>query len=673
MSINRDEALRAKDLAEGLMKKTDFTAARKLAMKAQKMDSSLENISRMIMVCDVHCAATEKLFGTEMDWYGILQVEQIANDVIIKKQYKRLALLLHPDKNKLPGAESAFKLIGEAQRILLDREKRTLHDNKRKTWRKPAAPPYKAQQMPNYHTQPHFRASVNTRNIFTELRPEIRHPFQKAQAQPAAFTHLKTFGTSCVFCRVRYEYDRAHVNKEVTCKTCKKRFTAFEEPLQSAPQAKGPSQTTYCFPQQSKFPDQRACSEPHKRPENPPTVSSSKASFPMPGSTAKHNGKRKRKNVAECSESSDSESSSESEDDVINDTTAAQDSGSNGGEQPRRSVRSKQKVSYNENLSDDDVDLVNDNGEGSGKNIDTEREKETEEEKQTNENHSSTESIDMNGKIEVDQVETPSGESDSEEDISSGSAEKPNLINYDDPDFNDFDKLREKSCFQAGQIWAVYDEEEGMPRFYALIKKVTTPDFMLKYVWFEVDQDQENETPNLPVSVGKFIVGNIEETNVCSIFSHFVYSTTKIRTRKFTVFPKKGEIWALFKNWDINCSADSVSPMKYEYEFVEILSDHAEGATVSVGFLSKVQGFNCVFCPMPKDESNTCEIPPHEFCRFSHSIPSFRLTGTEGRGITKGWYELDPAALPASVSQNLSGEEAAQDRDRQSPPSGSAS
>ncbi|KAG7624250.1 putative DnaJ domain, Chaperone J-domain superfamily [Arabidopsis thaliana] len=672
MSINRDEALRAKDLAEGLMKKTDFTAARKLAMKAQKMDSSLENISRMIMVCDVHCAATEKLFGTEMDWYGILQVEQIANDVIIKKQYKRLALLLHPDKNKLPGAESAFKLIGEAQRILLDREKRTLHDNKRKTWRKPAAPPYN-QQMPNYHTQPHFRASVNTRNIFTELRPEIRHPFQKAQAQPAAFTHLKTFGTSCVFCRVRYEYDRAHVNKEVTCETCKKRFTAFEEPLQSAPQAKGPSQTTYCFPQQSKFPDQRACSEPHKRPENPPTVSSSKASFPMPGSTAKHNGKRKRKNVAECSESSDSESSSESEDDVNNDTTAAQDSGSNGGEQPRRSVRSKQKVSYNENLSDDDVDLVNDNGEGSGKNIDTEREKETEEEKQTNENHSSTESIDMNGKIEVDQVETPSGASDSEEDLSSGSAEKPNLINYDDPDFNDFDKLREKSCFQAGQIWAVYDEEEGMPRFYALIKKVTTPDFMLRYVWFEVDQDQENETPNLPVSVGKFIVGNIEETNLCSIFSHFVYSTTKIRTRKFTVFPKKGEIWALFKNWDINCSADSVSPMKYEYEFVEILSDHAEGATVSVGFLSKVQGFNCVFCPMPKDESNTCEIPPHEFCRFSHSIPSFRLTGTEGRGITKGWYELDPAALPASVSQNLSGEEAAQDRDRQSPPSGSAS
>lgn len=662
MSINRDEALRAKDLAEGLMTKTDFTAARKLALKAQKMDSTLENISRMIMVCDVHCAATEKFFGTEMDWYGILQVEQNANDIIVKKQYKRLALLLHPDKNKLPGAESAFKLIGEAQRILLDKEKRTLHDIKRKTCRKPGpAPPYRTQQMPNYHTQPVFRANVNMRNIFTELRPENRHPYQKPQVQPAAFSHRTTFWTSCAFCRARYEYHREHVNKDITCRSCSKRYTAYEDPMQNAPAAKGSCQATYSVPQQNKFPDQNACSEPHKRPENPPTVSSRKASIPMPSSTAKNNGKRKRKNMVECSESSDSESSSESEDDVINDTMAAQDLGSNGGEQPRRSVRSKQKVSYNENLSDDDVDVV------------PEKEEEPEEEKQAHEEHSSTESINTKEKIKEDQVETPTDASDSEEDLSSGSAAKPNLIDYDDPDFSDFDKLREKNCFKAGQIWAVYDEEEGMPRFYALIRDVTTPDFMLKYVWLEVDQDKENERPHLPVSVGKFKVGNMEQTNECSIFSHFVYSTKRIRGRKFTVFPKKGETWALFKNWDVNWSADSVSSLKHEYEFVEILSDHAEGATVSVGFLSKVKGFKCVFCPMPKDESSTFEIPPHEFCRFSHRIPSFRLEGTEGRDVTEGWYELDPASLPLSVSQNLSGEEAARDQDHQSPPSGSAS
>ncbi|EOA30041.1 hypothetical protein CARUB_v10013147mg [Capsella rubella] len=667
MSINRDEALRAKELAEGLMKKTDFTAARKLALKAEKMDSSLDNISRMIMVCDVHCAATQNLFGTEMDCYGILQVDQNADDIIVKKQYKRLALLLHPDKNKFPGAESAFKLIGDAQRILLDTEKRKLYDTKRRSWRKPApAPPYKSQQMPNYQTQPIFRASVNMTNIFNDFRPDNRHPYQKAQAQPPAFTHATTFWTSCAFCRARFEYSREHVNRDITCPDCRKRFTAFEETLQSAPPAKGSCQATYSFPQQNKFPDKKSRSEPHKHPEHPPTVSSTKASFPMPGSSAKNNGKRKRKNIIECSESSDSEGSSESEDVVINETMAAQDLESNGGEKPRRSVRSKQKVSYNENLSDDDVDLVPDKEE------EQEEPEEQEEEKQTHEEHSSAERINTKEKIKADQVETPAGASDSEEDLSSGSAAKPNLINYDDPDFSDFDKLREENCFQAGQIWAVYDEEEGMPRFYALIRKVTTP-FMLRYVWLEVDQDNENARPKLPVSVGKFEVGNIEQTNECSIFSHLVGNTKKIRGRKFTVFPKKGEIWALFKNWDNNWSADSVSPLKYEYEFAEILSDHTEGATVSVGFLSKVKGFNCVFCPVPKDESNTCEIPPHEFCRFSHSIPSFRLKGTEGLGVTEGWYELDPAALPVSVTQNRSGEEAAQDQDHQSPPSGSAS
>ncbi|KAF3589799.1 hypothetical protein F2Q69_00032313 [Brassica cretica] len=95
MNINRDEALRAQGLAEALMQKSDYTSARKLAIKAHSMDSTLDNISHMTMVCEVHCAATEKTLGNnEMDWYGILQVDVNADDAIIKKQYRKLALLL---------------------------------------------------------------------------------------------------------------------------------------------------------------------------------------------------------------------------------------------------------------------------------------------------------------------------------------------------------------------------------------------------------------------------------------------------------------------------------------------------------------------------------------------------------------------------------------------------
>ncbi|XP_056847830.1 uncharacterized protein LOC130502874 [Raphanus sativus] len=156
MNINREEALRAKELAQGLMKESDFTAARKLAMKANKIDPTLENMTHMTMVCDVHCAATEKIFGNQLNWYGILQVDDMnADDIVIKKQYRRLALLLHPDKNKLPGAESAFKLICQAQMILLDKAKRNFYDIKReRAWRKPAPiPVYKTQHVPRNRAQ----------------------------------------------------------------------------------------------------------------------------------------------------------------------------------------------------------------------------------------------------------------------------------------------------------------------------------------------------------------------------------------------------------------------------------------------------------------------------------------------------------------------------------------
>ncbi|KAJ0249658.1 hypothetical protein HA466_0151190 [Hirschfeldia incana] len=657
MNINRDEALRAKDLAEGLMIKADFTGARKLALKANKMDPSLENITHMTMVCDVHCAATEKVFGNELDWYGILQVEMNADDIGIKKQYRRLALLLHPDKNKLPGAESAFKLIGEAQRILLDKDKRSVYDIKRRAWRKPAPAPssYRTQQVPRNRAQ---QASVNLRNVYNELRAENRHhPQQKApQApHPAAFSLRPTFWTSCPFCRMRYEYKRESIMKETTCLACKKQFTALEIPFQNVPPATNSSHNTSTFPQQNRVPAQNACNEPHKRqPDGPPPT--------VPSGKAKANGKRKRKNKDESSDSSDSDSDSETEENPYGDSMGAQGLGPNGGQQPRRSVRSKRQVSYKENLKEDDVDLVNEYGEGSGKNIDAEKEEELEDKKQTHETLPN--GINPNKKIEEDQVkvESEGSSSDSENNVCSGSEAKPNVINCDDPEFSDFDKLRAETCFKAGQIWALYDDGEGMPRFYGLIKQAkTTPGFLVTYVWLESEEDEEARS--LPVSVGEFGLGGEEKTDKTDVFSHFVQMKIG-RARRFKVFPKKGETWALFKNWNKNVPSDADS--SYEYEFVEILSEYAEESPISVGFLSKVEGFKFVFCPVAKDGSETCEIPPHEFCRFSHGVPSNRLKGTEGRGVLEGWYELDPAALPVPGSQNIPGE------DHQSPPSGSS-
>lgn len=62
------------------------------------------------------------------DYYEILGVTKEATDSDVKKAYKKLALQLHPDKNKAPGAAEAFKAIGNAVAVLTDVEKRKQYD-----------------------------------------------------------------------------------------------------------------------------------------------------------------------------------------------------------------------------------------------------------------------------------------------------------------------------------------------------------------------------------------------------------------------------------------------------------------------------------------------------------------------------------------------------------------
>ncbi|CAA3000924.1 dnaJ homolog subfamily B member 1 [Olea europaea subsp. europaea] len=64
-----------------------------------------------------------------VDYYNILKVNRNASDEDLKKAYRRLAMIWHPDKNanKLE-AEAKFKQISEAYDVLSDPEKRRIYD-----------------------------------------------------------------------------------------------------------------------------------------------------------------------------------------------------------------------------------------------------------------------------------------------------------------------------------------------------------------------------------------------------------------------------------------------------------------------------------------------------------------------------------------------------------------
>jgi len=66
----------------------------------------------------------------EIDYYKILNIEKTASQDDIKRAYRKLALLYHPDKNPDNREESEikFKKISEAYEILSDETRRRNYD-----------------------------------------------------------------------------------------------------------------------------------------------------------------------------------------------------------------------------------------------------------------------------------------------------------------------------------------------------------------------------------------------------------------------------------------------------------------------------------------------------------------------------------------------------------------
>ncbi|ONK67544.1 uncharacterized protein A4U43_C05F1140 [Asparagus officinalis] len=663
MECNREEAMRAKGIAESKMLNKDFTGARKIVLKAQKLYPDLENVLQMLTVCEVHCSAENKING-EIDWYGILQVIPTADELTIKKQYRKLALLLHPDKNKFGGAEAAFKLVGEAHRTLTDKSKRVLHDMKRGvnfrtvSARQPAPHVNRSsltKKQPGVASSSANGASTQSNNLNHQQSP----PFSSNQ----------TFWTICTSCGIRYQYYQNIMNRSIRCQSCKQPFIAYDLSAHSVPSAAPWNYTE--IPQKENKPSAAHCAAqrsnfgtgsnmdprgnvgggfgggPHKdsnkdlksdrdggtandaKFEKVKLHETSKKEQTRKPPARSRSQKRGRKAEVESIESESSDS-----DVIVKDGCP---SGQNTG--TRRSTRQKQNISYNEEKSDDDNDFMT-----------PKNKKLRPEGMSVNEQKNASKFWEGNANGVI-------GQSTGAESKVSSDSPDTDSFSYPDPEFYNFEEERDESKFSADQIWAIYDNLDALPRFYALIRQVYSPKFRLRFNWLEYEPSGKAETlwyrGNLPIGCGSFKLGKSEHTQERLMFSHLMPLRKGTKKNTYEIFPRKSEVWALFKNWDIKWSSCSDIDRQYEYEVVEVVSDLTESDAISVVRLVRIQGFVSLFVQSRDDGSSPLRIQMKDILQFSHKVPSYRLKGSEREGVPKGSMELDCASLPLNFAETF--------------------
>ncbi|XP_057547293.1 chaperone protein dnaJ 49-like [Amaranthus tricolor] len=69
-----------------------------------------------------------KQINKNRDYYAVLGVEKTCSVEEIRKAYRKLSLKVHPDKNKAPGAEDAFKKVCKAFKCLSEEDSRRQYD-----------------------------------------------------------------------------------------------------------------------------------------------------------------------------------------------------------------------------------------------------------------------------------------------------------------------------------------------------------------------------------------------------------------------------------------------------------------------------------------------------------------------------------------------------------------
>ncbi|XP_052203366.1 uncharacterized protein LOC127808786 [Diospyros lotus] len=243
-NANRAEAERLLGIAEKLLQGKDLNGSREFAILAQETEPLLEGSDQILAVVDV-LLASERRVNNHLDWYAILQIDRrsLSSDDpdldLIKKQYRRLALLLHPDKNKFALADSAFRLVADAWAVLSDTRKKLHFDGQLNLYSKVDLVALKNQSQRGLHHH-QFRRDLDFDQQQQQKLP-VRRGWREAgnssgdrgtansnaaAAGGGGEARMSSFWTACPYCYNLYEYPKVYEDCCLRCQNCQRAFHA---------------------------------------------------------------------------------------------------------------------------------------------------------------------------------------------------------------------------------------------------------------------------------------------------------------------------------------------------------------------------------------------------------------------------------------------------------------
>lgn len=208
--------------------------------------------------------------------------------------------------------------------------------------------------------------------------------------------------------------------------------------------------------------------------------------------------------------------------------------------------------------------------------------------------------------------------------------------------FHYFDDCEAARDFESGQVWALYNDYDGIPRSYVRINGFVPVEAKVDVSLLEFyptnDEEIKWAEENLPLGCGAFRASKLTALKELSVLSHRVAFDEWEGMRSFyKIFPKKNEVWAIYKNWDIDWTGSSFKNY-YEYKLVEIVSDFGDGSELTVAALSRVEGCEATFERQLHEGFGLFhKFSRKDLPRFSHRIPSVRGMGA---GSSNAFQEL---------------------------------